>query len=132
MFSPEPSPLAVVLFHIAHPGVFAHVEGMDARVLRRLHPAVVDAAAGDDGDVAVLADEEVVIHHVLQAAHAQHHRDVDRLVFRPRLDDDVDAVLVRLGDDVDVGGGVPARLLAVGPDVVGPLRDLVEPGHLLQ
>ena len=99
--------------------------------MRGLHPAVVDAAAGDDGDVAVLADEKVVVYHILQAAHAQHHRDVDRLVPGARLYDDVDAVLVRLGDDVDVGGGVSARLLAVGPDVVGPLGDLVEPGHLL-
>ena len=52
------------------------MEGVDARVFGVLHPAVVDAAAGDDGDVAVLADEKVVVHHVLQAAHAQHHRDM--------------------------------------------------------
>ena len=100
-------------------------------MLRGLLPAVVDAAAGDDGHIAVLADEEVVVDHVLQAAHAEDHGDVDRLVFRARLDDDVNTILVRLGDDVDVGGGVPARLLAVGPNVVGPLGDLMEPGHLL-
>ena len=108
------------------------MEGVDARVLRVLDPAVVNAAAGHNGHVAVLADEKVVVHHIVQAAHAQHNRDVDRLVPGPRLDDNVNAVLVGFGDNVDVGGGVPARLLAVGPNVVGPFGDLMESGHLLQ
>ena len=93
---------------------------MDAVVLAVLHAAVVDAAAGHDGHVAVVPHEEVVVHQVGQTALAEDHGDVDGLVLGARLDDDVDAVLVGLGYDVDVGGGVPAGLFAVGPDVIGP------------
>ena len=92
----------------------------------------MDAAAGHDGHVAVIPHEKVVIDQIGQAALAEDHGDVDRLVLGARLDDDVNAVLVGLGHDVDVGGGVPARLFAVGPDVIGPLGDGVQLGHLLQ
>ena len=69
-------------------------------------------------DVYKRQDQESVIYRLRQTALAQHHRDVDRLVFGPRLDDDVDAVLVLLGDDVDAGGSVSGRRLAVCPDVI--------------
>ena len=48
-------------------------------------PAVVDAAAGHDGHVAVVSDQEIVIYRLRQTALAQHHRDVDRLVLVPGL-----------------------------------------------
>ena len=124
-------PLAIVPLDIAHPGVFAHVEGVDAVVLAVLHAAVVDAAAGHDGHVAVVPHEKVVIDQIGQAALAEDHGDVDRLVLGARLDDDVNAVLVGLGHDVDVGGGVPAGLFAVGPDVIGPFGHFMQLGHLL-
>ena len=54
-------------------------------MLRILHPAVVDAAAGHDGHVAVVADDKIVVDGLIQAALAEHHRDVDRLILVPGL-----------------------------------------------
>ena len=48
------------------------------------------------------------------------------------VDEDIDAVLVRLGHDVDVGGGVPGGGLAVGPDVVSPFGHVMQFCYLLQ
>ena len=124
--------LAVVLFHIADMGVLAHLEAVDAVVLRILVAAVVDAAAGHDQDVAVVPDEKVVVDRFLQAAFAEDHRDVDALVLGARLDVDVDAGAVGLGDDLDVGGGVAGSGLAVAADVVSPFGDVVQVGHFGQ
>ena len=62
--------LAVVLFHVAHPGVFAHEKAVDAVVLAVLAAAVVDAAARHDDHVAVLADVKVVVHRFFEARFA--------------------------------------------------------------
>ena len=75
---------------------------MDAVVLGVGAGRVVDAAAGDDGDVCVFADEEVVVDGVVEIPHRQQHGDVHRFVFDARLDDDVDAVFILFGDDLDV------------------------------
>src|SRR5699024_12785320 len=92
----------------------------------------VAAPAGDDQNVAVVRHVKVVVCLHLQAALAEHHRDVDALVPGARLDVDVDAGAVGHGDDLDVGGGAAAGGLAVGPDVVGPFGDAVQVGHLGQ
>ena len=107
------------------------MEGVDAVVLRALVRIVVDAAAGDDLDIAILADIEVVVHRLLQAALGEHHGDVHALVFGAGLHMDVDAAAVCLGDDLDVGGAAAACKLAVGPEVVGALGHGVEIGDLL-
>ncbi len=52
---------AVMLLHIADFGALFEKEAVNAVVLGILAAAVVDAAAGDDDDVAVGADIEVVI-----------------------------------------------------------------------
>ena len=48
--------------------------------------AVVDPAAGNDHDVAVFADIEVIVDDFLEAALAHDDRNVDTLVFGPGLD----------------------------------------------
>ena len=123
---------AVMLFDIADPGVFLHIEGVDAVVLRVATAAVVDAAARDDGHVGAFADVEIVVHKVCQAGLADDDRDVHALIFGAGLDVDVDAGLIVLADDVDVGGGVAGLQLAVGADVVGADRQRVEFGDLVQ
>ena len=125
-------PLAVVLFHVAQAGVFVQPEGVDAVMLGVPAAAVVDAAARDDGHIAVRPDVEIVVHQILQPGAADDDRNVYALVFGARLDENVNARLVRLGDDVDVGGGAAPRQTAVGPDVVGPHRQRVQLGHFLQ
>ena len=121
-----------MLFHILHPGVLSHKEAVDAVVLGILVPAVVDAAAGHDDHVSALADEEVVVDDLFQAALGHDHRDMDALVLRSGFDPDLQAAHVLLGDDLDVGGGLPPRGRAVGADVVGAFRHLVKVGHLPQ
>ena len=124
--------LAVVLLNVFELAVFADVEAVHAVMGGVLVAAVGDAAARDDDHVAVVAHKEVVVHDLLQAALGKHHGDMDALVFRAGLDADVDAGLVGLGADLNVGGGVAARRLAVCADVVGALRHLVQVGDLSQ
>ena len=109
--------LAVVLFDVGHLRVFADVEGVDAVVLRVAAAAVVDAAARDDADLRALAYEKVVIDHIVKTALGQDDGDVYVFMLCKRLDADVDAVLVGLGDDLNVLGVVAVRLFAVGADV---------------
>ena len=124
--------LAVVLFHVAQLGVFGQIEGVDAVVLGVAAAAVVDAAAGDDGHVRALADVEIVVHQIGQAGLAQDNGNVHALVFCERADVNVDAGLVVLGHDVNVGGGIAARQLAIGADVVSAYGQAVQVGDLPQ
>ena len=127
-----PFPGAVVLLHVLHVGVLAHVEPVDAVVLRVLVAAVIDAAARHDQHVRPLAHEEVVVDHLLEARLCQDHGDMDALVLGEGCDADVHAAHVRLRGDLDVGRGPAARHLAVGPDVVGPLGHGVQVRDLPQ
>ena len=120
-----------MLFHILDFGVLAHEEAVHAVVLAVLAAAVVDAAAGHDDHVRVLADIEVVVHRLLQAALGEHHGDVHALVFGAGLHMDVDAAAVCLGDDLNVGSAAAARKLAVGPEVIGALGHAVQIRDLL-
>ena len=115
--------LAVVLFDVVYLRVFADIEGVDTVMLGVAVAAVVDAAARDDGHIRALADKEVVIDHVVKAGSAQDDRNVD--VFAPGegRDPDVDAVLVGLGDDLDMLGVLAELLLAVETDVDGAVRN---------
>ena len=54
------------------------------------------------------------------------------LVFGKGTDVDINARLVGLGHNVDVGGGVAPRQFAVGTDVVGTHRQAVQFGDLFQ
>ena len=124
--------LAVVLLHIAHLGVLPHVEGMHTVVLAGLTAGIVDAAAGDDVHIAVRAHVKIVVDQVVQAGLGDDDRDVDRLVFGARSDVNVDARLVGLGVDDDVGGVGPPVQPPVLPDVVGPHRGLFQVCDLLE
>ena len=122
--------VGIVLLDVLQPRVPVQVEAVYAVVLTVLIAAVVDAAAGDDCDVRALADVEVVVHEILEAALLDYDGDVDALVLRAGLDIYVYAWLVALGDDVYVRGGVPPLKLAVGADVVRALGHAVQIGYL--
>ena len=115
--------LAVVLFDIVNLRVFADVEGMDAVMLGVAVAAVVDAASGHDGHVCTLADKEVVIDHVVEPGSAQYDRDMHVFALGKGRDPDVDAVLVGLGDDLDMLGVLAERLLSVETDVHRAVRN---------
>ena len=106
-----------MLFEVGDLGALAHVEGVDAVVLGVAAAAVVDAAAGHDLHLSALADEEVVVHEILDAGLGDHHGDVHRLALGAGIHVDVDAGLVGLGDDVHVLGVPVEGALAVGAEV---------------
>ena len=108
------------------------MKGVHAVVLAGIAAAVVDAAAGDDVHVAVLADIEIVVHQLREAGLGDDDGDVDRLMLGAGGDVDVDAGLVGLGVDHDVGGVVPAARAAVFADVIGPHGETVQVGDLLE
>ena len=73
---------------------------------------------GDDVHVAVLADVEVVVDHLGKAGLADDDGDVALLALRAGLDADDDAALaIRLGDDLNMLGGLAGLAAAVLTDV---------------
>ena len=105
--------LAVVLLGIEHARILADVEGMNAVVRGILVSVIVNAAAGDDLDVAVFADIKVVVDQILDAALCENDRNVNLLADRAVLHADVDAGEILLGGNGDIG----ARALGVGTAV---------------
>ena len=83
----------------------------------------MDAAAGHDRHVRALADKEVVIDHVVEPGFAQNDGDMHVFTFGKRCDFDVNAVLVGLGDDLDMLGVLAERLLSVKTDVDRTVRN---------
>ena len=53
--------LSVVLFNIFNFWIFADIKWMNARMLARILSAVMNATARDNRNIAVFADEEVVV-----------------------------------------------------------------------
>ena len=111
--------LAVVLLEVDDAAVLAQEEAVDAVVLGVLAAVVVHAAASNDVHVGTLADEEVVVHLVGEAALGEHHGDVELLALRARGDVDVDARQVLLRRDDDVLGVLARRKVAVLANVDG-------------
>ena len=117
-----------MLLYVFEPGPRAEVEPVDAVVLAGIAAVVVDAAAGNDGDVGVLPDFKVVVDHVVDTAFGDHHRDVSNLPFGAGFDFDVNAGNADFRGDGDVVGGVLLHPFAVGPQVVGPIVELRQVG----
>ena len=130
-----PHPLYEWVYY-SHPSLLkriraiGQIEAVDAVVLGGVVGIVVDAAAGDDGDVAVLAHVEGVVHDVLQARLRHDDGDVHRLALGAVRDADVDAGVVGLGGNVDVGRGMALDQFAVLAHVEGALRHAVHIGDL--
>ena len=115
-------PFADMLFHIPHPGVFPHIEGVDPVVLGEMLAVVVDAAARHDVHIGPFADIEFVVDEILQAAFVYHDGDMDGFPFRAGTDIDLDPPAVFLRPDFDVGRALPPRAPAVHTDVESALR----------
>ena len=118
--------LAVVLFHVFELGVLANVEAVNTVVRGFLVAGIVNTTACHDEHVGVLTDIKIVIYKILQSRLGQQHGNIHALVLGAGLDDDIDTGLVRLGHDINVGGGVSCGTLTVGTDVIRAL------GHDLQ
>ena len=121
-----------MLLDILHAGVFADVKRVDAVVLAVAVAAVVDAAARDDRHVRALADEKVIIDHVLKAGLRQNHGNVHGFVLCARRNADVDAVLIGFRLDGDVLAVAAKGLLPVRADVHCALARALHIGNDLQ
>ena len=121
-----------MLFHIADVRILPDEEAVDAVMLAHFVAAVMNAAAGDDGHVAVVSDIEIIINHFREAALAEHHRNMHAFLLGAGLYDNVDALLVLLGHDVDVGRRVSGNALAVCTDVVCACRNLMQSCNFFQ
>ena len=124
--------LGVVLLDVADLRVLPDVERVDAVVLHRLLAHAADAAARHDRDVRALADVKVVIHQVLQPGLRQDDRDVHALVLRAGGNDNVDARLIFLRDNVDVRRGLTVDADAVRAQVERAHGPLVQIGDLFE
>ena len=52
------------------------------------------------------ANIKIVVHHILQAALAEYHRNVHAFFFRARVNKNINAGLIQLGFNINIGGGV--------------------------
>ena len=110
-------------------------------MLRSVTAIIVNAAAGDDLHISALADIKVIIDQIMDAAVGQDDRDMHLLPGRARRDDDVNARLIALLTDLDIGGGVALHAHAVGAQIergarheAADARDLLQQAlfHLIQ
>ena len=90
---------------------------MDAVMLAALVAVVVDAAAGDDINVAVLPDEKVIVYQVRQAAFRNDNGNMDLFALGKGLDADVDAGLILLGGNFNELAVLAGLQLAIFPDI---------------
>ena len=120
-----------MLFNIAELCVLSDVESVDAVMLAELSAAIVDSAAGNDRDIAVLSDIEIVVHKVGKTGLTDNDRDVDTFPFSARFDIYFDALFIILRYDLDVVCGISACRLAVGSDIVSTDRKRIEIGNFL-
>ena len=72
---------------------------MHAVVLGLLAAAVINAAAGDDQNVRIVAYIKIVVNEIVESALRHDDGDMHALVFRAARDGDIYALLVRLGVD---------------------------------
>ena len=123
---------AIVFLNVFDLCAFADIEAVDTVVLGVLNTAVVDAASGDNDDIAVFTDEEIVVDNFLEAALTHDDRNVNTLILCAGFDLYIDASTVFFGNNIDVCSGVSGGRLAVCPDIEGAcgycmkIRDLAE------
>ena len=94
---------------------------MHAVVLGVAAGIVVDTAPCDDGYVGIFTDEKIVVDGILKIPDSEQNGDMHRFIFDVRLDDDVDAVFIRLGYDFNVRIRIAREEFAVLADIEAAL-----------
>jgi hypothetical protein len=121
-----------MLFHILYMRILADEETVDTVVLGSLVTTIVDTTTGYNGYVAVITNVKIIINHLGQTTLAKYYRDVYTFSFGAGLDDDINALLVLFGYNIDMSSGIASYGSTIGTDVIGSGRYLVETGYLLQ
>ena len=122
-------PFAVVLLHIDHLGVSAHIEGVYPIVTGFARPFVVNAASGNDDYIAVFTDMKVIVDRFPVSGGTDDYRNMHALVHCSGLDININARSVGLALNGNIGRLPPALGLSVDPDIVGALRNPVQIGN---
>ena len=91
-----------MLFNVPHMAALAHKEAVHTVVLAVLSAAVVNTAAGNNQNITVFPDKEVIVYGFLQSALGENHRDMAALILCAVLDADIDAALVFLGRNLNI------------------------------
>ena len=126
---PRAAAVRVMPLNIPHFCVFPHIKGMDAVMFGRIAGIVVDAAARNDRNVGTVADVKIVVDRILKIPDRQQYGDMHRFILYTGADDDVDAVLVRFGNDLNVFIAVARKQLPVFTDVETSLGNIVQVGN---
>ena len=124
--------LPVMLLDIADLRVLSDKKAVHAVMLGVPAAAVGNTASGDDGHVTVFSDKEVIVDQLLKTGLTDDDRDMHTFLFRSRLNNDIDALLVFLGDDIDIRRSISGRTRAIAPYVVCALRQSVERSYFAQ
>ena len=122
----------VMLFHILDLRISADEEPVNAVMLGILCAAVINSAACNDHHVCIVTDVKIIVNGFLQAALAEHDRDMHAFMLCARFDVNVNAAAVFLRGDFNIRSGLSACCRTVCPDIIGALRHLVQTCDLLQ
>ena len=91
----------------------------------------VDTAAGDNGHITVVADIKIIVNSLFQTCLGEHYRNMNAFIFCSRFDLDDNAVSAFSWQDLNMFCAVSCLCLAVGTDIIGSYRDLMESGNRL-
>ena len=92
-----------------------------------MRTAVINTAAGDNRNMAVIADIKIIVNGFLDAAGADDNGNMNVFVPGIGLDKNINTRTVLFGDDVDILRCVPAGELAVDTEIIRSLRFICIP-----
>lgn len=95
-------------------------------MFRCARAVVMNTAPRDDSHVRSLADIKIVVYGVMEIPNGQQYGYMHRSVRDARLYDDINAVLIRFGNDFDVCGGIARQQLPVFTDIETSLGNTVQ------
>ena len=124
--------LAVVPFNIEHLRALVEEKAVDAVVMSVVAAVVMYAAACVYDNVGVLADVEVIIYYVVDAAFGNNNGYMDCFALCIGTYINVDAGLIFFGNNIYVGCNVDLDRLTVSAERKSPGRETIKIGNCFQ
>ena len=91
-----------MLLNVFDSGILSDKEPVDTVMLGICSTAVIDTASGNDHDITVLTDKEIVIDDFRQTAQGHYDRNMYTLIPGTVLYPDIQTGAVLLGCDLDI------------------------------